>query len=264
MKRASGFRNFLLALAAAGSLAGSAAVLTAAPAGAGVSVFAAGRSVAEVLERLARDAGVEILVEPGVKGTLDLSLQNVPFETALNAICRATGLRWEEMTAADGRRVYLVRSRPAEPSPGRAPASSPPALPPDRSRDGKEREVPSQEREQARDQRALDPGKALEFLGRARRVNIHAADLPPFQPPPTVKVGPPLVAPVYHHGFPVYLDPPYGYGGVWVVPQKIFVYTPVQPVWHNPWFYPGYTGVSVGVDSPGLKLRFTDVRPRPR
>ncbi|MGQ9808679.1 MAG: hypothetical protein ACUVSM_10910 [Armatimonadota bacterium] len=266
MTCASGFRITIIALAVTTLLAAGVSGLTAAPSGAPVSVFAAGKSITEVLDRLAKDAGVEILVEPAVKGTLDLSLQDVPFETALNAICRASGLRWEEMAAGEGRKVYLVRARPAEPARDseRTRASTPPAPQTARSHEEEPRASASRPQEQPASQRPVDPAKAMEFLGRASRVNIYAADLPPFQPPPTVKVGPPLTPPVYYHGYPVVPAPPYGYGGVWVIPKKIFVYTPVQPVWRNPTFYSGYSGISVGIDSPGLKLRYTDVRPQPR
>ncbi len=224
-----------------------------------VSVFAAGRSIQEVLEGLAREAGVQILMEPSVRGTLDISLQDVPFATALNAICRATGLQLEEMVSEGGRRVYLVRSRPeqtareaARPGDGKAvPAESRAAA----------RAAPRKDEKPQRE-RTVDAAKAVEFLGRASRVNLYAGELPPFQPPPTVRVGPPLTPPVYHYGYLVVPAPPYGYGGVWVVPSKVFIYRPVQPVWHNPTFFPGYTGVSVGIDAGGLKLRYTDVRPR--
>ncbi|BCW99332.1 MAG: hypothetical protein KatS3mg024_2159 [Armatimonadota bacterium] len=266
MTCASGFRMTILALAVSAFVAAGASGLTASQSGPLVSVFAAGKSITEVLDRLARDAGVEILVEPAVKGAIDLSLQDVPFETALNAICRASGLKWEEMAAGEGRKVYLVRVRAAEPPrDGDRPRASTPR-PPQAAR-SREKEAPasaSQPQEQPASQRPVDPARAMEFLGRASRVDYHAADLPPYQPPATVKVGPPLVPPVYYYGYPVIPVPPYGYGGVWVMPYKTFVYTPVQPVWRNPRFYPGYSGLSVGIDSPGMKLRYTDVRLQPR
>lgn len=84
-----------------------------------VSVYGSAIPIQTVLQRLAKSAGVEILIQPDVKGTIDLSLKDVTLTTALNAICPTLGLEWEKVKAetdsgsATATEVYVVRVKKA-------------------------------------------------------------------------------------------------------------------------------------------------------
>lgn len=68
-----------------------------------VKVYSSGRPVADVLQTLAQSANIRLTVAKDVTGTVDLSLNDVSLSTALNAICRANGLKW---SVQDG--VYVI------------------------------------------------------------------------------------------------------------------------------------------------------------
>lgn len=253
-------KSVLTGLVAAVVVAFAGATASAAPEKT-VSVFASNSSIQDVLARLAKDSGAEILLDAGVKGTMDLSLSNVPFDTALNAICRAAGLRWQEISRdKDAQKVYIVRentspvlkAKPVESRPVQAPAA-PDAPEPAPSQVAEEPAAGEPERQV--DQQALlgmlsalERGAAIPPgpMGEAGMVNNR-----PRQPI-GIQVGPPLTYPVRYYSAPVYYPPPYYI--YYPYPAREFYYSPVQPPIVNPIIYGGY---GARYSNGGLSVEFS-------
>lgn len=72
-----------------------------------VSIYSSALPVADILQSIARQAGLQIDVDPGVKGTLDLSLKDVPLRSALNVIASTAGLDWESVGSEGTERVQV-------------------------------------------------------------------------------------------------------------------------------------------------------------
>lgn len=96
-----------------------------------VSLYASGQPVREVLQKLSDAAQVAIVLEPGVRGNLDLALADVSLTAALNAVCRPSGATWkqEKMRDESGREVDVYHVRPVA-APAPASSASKPATPP--------------------------------------------------------------------------------------------------------------------------------------
>lgn len=99
--------------------------------GAGISLYASGQPVREVLQKLSDSAGQAIVLDPGVRGNLDLALTDVPFTSALSAICRSLDADWkkEQMEDDEGGKmdVYHIRSRSSAVQAASSPVARPPA-----------------------------------------------------------------------------------------------------------------------------------------
>ncbi len=99
--------------------------------GAGISLYASGQPVREVLQKLSDSAGQAIVLDPGVRGNLDLALTDVPFTSALSAICRSLDADWkkEQMEDDEGGKmdVYHIRPRSSPVASATATAASAPA-----------------------------------------------------------------------------------------------------------------------------------------
>ena len=67
-----------------------------------------GAAPAQAFAALARMSGLDIALDPGVRGKVNIRLENVRLRTVLDAICDSIGCRWD---AADNRHLKIV---PAE------------------------------------------------------------------------------------------------------------------------------------------------------
>lgn len=76
-----------------------------------VSVFSSGKTLQAIFQGVAESAGVDIYLDPEVKGTVDLSLKDFPFTSAMNAICSAANLEWEKGNSSSDKEVYLVHRK---------------------------------------------------------------------------------------------------------------------------------------------------------
>ena len=65
-----------------------------------VSVKASGQPVKEVLESVAKQAKQKLVIETTVGGNIDLTLNKVTFDQALDNICSAAKLQWREVYLA--------------------------------------------------------------------------------------------------------------------------------------------------------------------
>lgn len=101
--------------------------------GANISVYASGQPVREVLQKLSDSAGQAIVLDPGVRGNLDLALTDVPFTSALSAICRSLHADWkkEQMEDDEGGKmdVYHIHPRSMPASAASEPTAAKPAAP---------------------------------------------------------------------------------------------------------------------------------------
>jgi type II secretory pathway component HofQ len=79
-----------------------------------VSINAKGDDVRSVIHDLFKQAGKNYVLNPGVRFVLYLSLENVPFEEALDLVCKNASLKFE---IKDG--IYMVSQyvKPVEPKP---------------------------------------------------------------------------------------------------------------------------------------------------
>lgn len=65
----------------------------------------------QVLESFGRIAGARITIDPSLQGKVTIQLQNTPARTALDALCRIEGCRWELQEDEEGPLLVFIPAR---------------------------------------------------------------------------------------------------------------------------------------------------------
>ena len=93
-----------------------------------ISVYSSGQTVQAVFQDVAQKASVHIVLDPDVKGTVDLSLKDFKLTSTLSAICTAASLEWEKsLPDQTGKDVYLIHRKKSAAEAAAVVVAAPPA-----------------------------------------------------------------------------------------------------------------------------------------
>lgn len=73
-----------------------------------VTLNVSGMNIANVAERISRQARVRVVVDPGAAVIVDASLTNTPLESALTALTAANDLQWRRLLVPEGASAHNI------------------------------------------------------------------------------------------------------------------------------------------------------------